>query len=218
MNIKTETKEFTCSVCGKPSQHEVIAESPAPAGSPDLDLRPAEPHRSFIKYWVTECPHCGYCETMLDMPIDFERSYLETEEYKSCAGKTAAQGLTAQFIRQALVRTRNHNYPAALQSYVYAAWSCDDEGNAELAKECRLSAVRLMNEHKSAFDEHPDLSVLKADLLRRSGEFAAVISDYSDWKSPSQLMNAIVGYEVELAKKQDDTVHLAGDVPNVMIK
>ena len=48
-----------CAVCGTESR-QPRAMAPPPEQAPDLDLRPGEPLRSTMRFWLQQCPHCGY--------------------------------------------------------------------------------------------------------------------------------------------------------------
>ncbi|MBR4627822.1 MAG: hypothetical protein IKO47_09015 [Ruminococcus sp.] len=215
MPLITETKDFVCSVCGASSEHTIITETDPPKDAPDLDLRPAEPHRSYMRYWVMQCPGCGYCNAMLDMPADIDRDYLSSEEYLSFGGISGVSGKPAEMIKKALICLKGHDYREALQTYVYAAWLLDDEKLDEQAAACRKAAVRIYDEHPVTFRKDPNFSVLIADLLRRSGEFSRVVRDYEGQAYPSRVMTSIAFFEVNLAAKGDRDAHRADEVPGI---
>lgn len=212
---KTEDKEFLCSVCGERSVHPVITEQAKSVGAPDLDLRPADEPRTYMKYWAMECPHCGYCCTTLDIPFDESREYLESEEYKTCGGITASNETAVKLIKRALVFLKDHSYKDAVRSYLAAAWAFDDDNDDRLAKECRKAGVRIMDEHPAAFKGDNNFKLLKADLLRRSGEYDRVMREYEGKAFPSLIMTAIAFFEVHLAASMDSTAHRADEIPGV---
>lgn len=216
MPFKTTEKEIICSVCGKNSVYTIIVETDPPTSSPDLDLRPDEPHRGYYKYWVKECPECGYCNSTPDVPFDHDKAYLKSEEYTSVSAEP--DETAALMIKSALVALKNHSYQNAVQSYMYAAWAYDDRGDAERAERCRRSAVRVFDENPAAFLGDDNFKVLLADLIRRSGDFDRVVREYEGKRFSSPLMTAIAAYQVELAKKRDGKCHKANEVPGVMVK
>ena len=218
MAFKTEDKEFVCSVCGNSSVHTIITETDPPSGAPDIDLRPAPPHRSYIKYWVMKCPECGYCNATLDLPADFDREYLESEEYLGLGGIENVSEKAAEMIKKALGCKKGHSYKEAVQSYLYAAWLLDDDNNEVQAKKCRKAAVKIMDEHPATFKNDPNFKLLMADLLRRSGEFSRVVRDYEGKAYNSQLMTAIAFFEVNLAAKGDSAAHRADEIPGISAK
>lgn len=211
--METKLTETVCSVCGTKSEHAVIIKSEA-GGVPDLDLRPSEPHRSSMEYWVMECPECGYCNGSLETPAEFDRSYLESREYKELGGIETENKLVSRFVRKALVNIKNRDYIEAVQSYVYASWVFDDEGNDEQAKECRNEALSVM-ENSSVFDGNENMYILRADLLRRTGQFEKVVSDYGERFFESPIMLLISQYSVKLAKNGDSSAHKISDIPGI---
>ena len=218
MAFKTEDKEFICSVCGKSSVHTIITETDPPTGAPDIDLRPAPPHRSYISYWVMKCPECGYCNSTLDVPADVDREYFSSEEYNNLGGISGVNGKAAEMIKKALVCVKAHSYKEAVQSYLYAAWLLDDANSEEQAKNCRKAAVAIIDGHPAAFKNDPNFKLLMADLLRRSGEFTRVVREYEGVAYNSQLMTAIAFFEVNLAAKGDSAAHRADEIPGVSAK
>lgn len=202
--MKTEVIEVTCSVCGKKSAHTVITEVEA-SGVPDMDLRPPEPHRFSMEYWVMECPECGYCNGSLETPLDADRSYLESTEYKTLGGMETDNPLVSKFVRKALVCLKNRDYAEAMQSYLYASWVFDDEENTEKAGECRKEAINIME--NSPLKDDDNFLLLRADLLRRNGEFEKVIDEYGEKFFPNPVMLLTSQYQVRFAREKDDSVH-----------
>ena len=214
MPFITEEKEIVCAVCGERSVQTVVAEYDVDTSVPDLDMRPNGEHRSYLKYWVSECPHCGYCNASIDIPAKFSREYLESDKYKNAGGS----GLAEKFMKMSLVCEKNKVYEEALKACMYAAWYYDDENDNEKAAECRKAAVRIYDLHKAAFAENPDITLIVAELLRRSGDFDRVIRDYKGRMLPTMLLTTIAEFQVELAEKKDSACHRADEVPGVALK
>ena len=214
MIFRTEEKEFKCAVCGEKSVHEVIVEQEAPAEAPDLDMRPGEPVRSGIKYWVSKCPACGYCNSSIEIPVKFTKEYLESDKYKNVGGS----GLAEKFMKMSLVCEKNKVYEEALKACLFAAWYYDDEGSDEKAAESRKAALKIYDLHKAEFSEKPDIILLAADLMRRSGDFDRVIREYKGRLLPSMLLIALEEYEVALAENKDSSCHKANEADGVELK
>ncbi|MDE6678687.1 MAG: hypothetical protein K2K02_06575 [Ruminococcus sp.] len=207
--MKTEAIEVTCSVCDKKSAHTVITEVEV-FGVPDMDLRPPEPHRFTMDYWVMECSECGYCNGSLETPLETDSSYLESTEYKTLGGIETDNTLVSRFIRKALVSLKNRDYAEAVQSYLYASWVSDDEKNSEKARECRTEAVSIIE--NSPLKDDDNFVLLKADLLRRNGEFEKVIEEYGEKFFPNSVMLLTSQYQVRFAREKDDSVHKMSDI------
>lgn len=213
--METEIKEFNCSVCGTKSEHTVITKIQA-EGVPDMDLRPPEPHRCTMEYWVMECPECGYCNGSIETALNTDKSYLDSKEYKAVGGLETENPLVSKFVRKALVCLKNRDYAEAVQSYLYGAWVCDDTDNVETAKECRTEALSIMENSKVI--EDVNFYLLRADLLRRNGQFEKVISDYSEKFFESPFMLLASQYQVKLSRDKDDSVHKMSEIPGVKYK
>ncbi len=214
MAFRTEEKEIKCAVCGETSTQTAVAEYDPDTSVPDLDMRPDEPHRSFLKYLVSECPHCGYCNAAIDIPVKFTREFLESGKYQ----KTGGSGLAEKFMKMSLVCEKNKVYDEAVKACLYAAWYYDDEGDDEKAAECRRAGVKIFDLHKKELSEKPDFVLLTADLIRRSGGFERVIRDYKGRLLPSRLLTALAAFEVELAEKGDASCHKADEARGVAVK
>lgn len=210
--METEMKEFRCSVCGKKSKHTVVTAIQA-KGAPDMDLRPPEPHRSAMEYWVMECPECGYCNGSIETPLDTDKSYLDGREYKTLGGLETGNPLVSKFVRKALVCLKNRDYAEAIQSYLYGAWVCDDAEDTETAKECRTEALSIMD--NSTVIDDDNFYLLRADLLRRNGQFEKVISDYGERFFKVPLMLLASQYQVKLSRNEDNSVHKMSEIPGV---
>ncbi len=213
MDIKTEERELKCAVCGKTSSQTVVTEFDSDTSVPDLDMRPDEPHRSYIKYWVSKCPHCGYCNVSIDIPVLFTKEYLESGSYNKFD-----DSLSGKFRKMALVCEKNKVYVEALKACLYAAWVHDDMNEDNEATECRRAAIKIYDSHKAVLSEDHDIALLCADILRRSGDFERVVREYKGKFLGSGLLSAIAAYQVELAEKGDRSCHKADEVPGVTVK
>ncbi len=76
----------------------------------------------------------------------------------------------------------------------------------------------MIDEHPAAFKGDNNFLILKADMLRRCGEFDRVMREYEGKAFPSQIMTAIAFFEVHLAVQRDDQCYRADDVPGVSAK
>lgn len=214
MPFRTEEKEIVCAVCGESSVQTVVAEFDPDTSTPDLDMRPNGEHRSYLKYWVSECPHCGYCNASIDIPVRFTRGYLESERYNTVGGS----GLAEKFMKMSLVCEKNKVYEEAVKACLFAAWYYDDEKDKEKAAECRRAALRIYDLHRAEFAANPDMILLAAELMRRSGDFERVIREYKGRLLPSMLLIALENFEVALAEKKDSACHRADEAPRVAKK
>lgn len=214
MAFEVEKKELVCGVCGESSEQDTVVSYDPDESMPDLDLRPEEPHRSYLKYWVSECPHCGYCNASVDIPASFTREFLESDRYN----KTGLSGLADRFMKMSMVCLKNKLYEEALKACLYAAWACDDEKDDESAVNCRKAALKVYHEHKNAFADNPSIIILVADLMRRSGDFEGVIREYMNRFFPAPILTEISVFEVKLALKGDPYRHSVGEIQGAALK
>jgi hypothetical protein len=201
-----------CSVCGKNSKHAVLASTNA-FGSMDLDTRPPEMRRSTMFYWIMECPHCGYVAGSLKEPFPLDKSYLETPEYKNFAGTPPLSELAQKFARKARIAEKGEHFAHAFWDYLHAAWASDDEQDEAWQLEFRLLALQVM-EKFSDREMGDNERVLRADLLRKTGQFEVLLKEYEHMRFENELLNKIVQFQVSKARAKDTATYTVSDVPS----
>lgn len=106
--------------------------------------------------------------------------------------------------------------------FLNAAWACDDAARCEPdeedeeqydpkkceqdAIECRKRCLDLINRlivQQEDIEERETLSGIKADLLRRTGQFDAVIVEYENKVFKNPYADQVVRFEIDLAKAKD---------------
>ncbi|MDD6278788.1 MAG: hypothetical protein PUA81_03235 [Oscillospiraceae bacterium] len=208
--------EVECGVCGTHSDHYIITDSSSD-GAPDLDFRPSYPHRASMKYWVMECPECGFCSDLLNKRIVCGREYLESEEYNNLGGLKPENELAAQFIKAALVFRQEGQLTDAVKEYLYAAWVCDDDKNDEAARSCRMAAIAIMDANPEVFESDDNTVVLKADMLRRCGEFDRVTSEFNR-RLKTLMPNIVREFEIRTARKLIRRAYRCDEIPGIAMK
>ena len=205
-------EEITCAVCGTKNEFQLLG-SYSTFGGPDLDLRPAEMKRSTMPYWVQKCPCCGYVARQVSDPAPVTEEWLKTEDYITCNGISFSSDLAKEFYQQFMISDQGKDTETAFYALLHAAWACDDRRDKENAKHCREMACSiaeklLSSKHKK--DEN--LSLLRADLLRRSGQFSRLIDEYSNIRYSEDLLNDIIAFQLEKAKEHDAGLYRVKDV------
>ena len=209
------TDRFTCAVCGTESEHTIVA-STNQFGSPDLDLRPPEMARSTIAFWVQECPNCGYVAADISDATKLDPSLLTTERYLSFDGMPFGDDrqatLAKRFYKQYILAEDVEDDREALSALMHAAWVCDDDGNDEAGSLCRSKAA----EKATALIEHgpsdrDGLQMMRADLLRRSGNFDDAIRTCSVLSFSDETLEKVRMFELMKAQEGDMSCHTVAE-------
>ena len=203
MSTFFDTRE-TCYVCRKTGTYRTIGSTNA-FGPSDLDLRPPEMQRSTMSAWVHECPGCGYAASDVSDQTGVTEDFLASAEYRTCSGLRFLSGLAARFYKQHMILLRDGDREGALWATLHAAWASDDARDRENAAACRREALRILEgllENPSP--QHDTQLLMKADLLRRSGQFSAVVREFGGLSFSDGLSEKIRAFQVEKARAEDD--------------
>lgn len=202
-------RQCRCAVCGAVSRQTILASTNA-FGSPDLDLRPPEMQRSTMHLWAQQCPECGYVAKELDTPAPVGAEWLRRAEYVDCVGLNAQSPLARKFYRKYLIAMHTEDTASAFAGAMFAAWACDDSGEAEAAAAMRLLAAAQL---ALLYRQEPDETwlVRRADLLRRAGQFDAVLQEYSDCVVKHPVHRQIIDFQLEKARRQDAGCYRVSD-------
>ena len=213
-----------CGACGRGNQVLVMA-SYSRFGSCDLDTRPPElfPYTIFLQ----ECHHCGYVAPEIAEENKDISEFLNSEMYKTCDGIEPIDNDAQKYIRYALIQA--HNKVATLWNgtdkdstqenifwgYMNAAWACDDyarlnpknskaKDDAILCRNRCLDLINTLIVSMKTVDEKENFIGIKADLLRRTGQFDALIVEYENKKFQNPIINQIIRFQIDRAKNRDD--------------
>ena len=204
--MTTFAKEtYVCAVCGATSDFTKAHSSRF--GSPDLDLRPPDMERSIIRFWVQECPCCGYANRTVDkIPSPtVTRAWLKSADYRDCEGNAFVNDSARRFYRQYMVCRESGETKGALHAIICAAWMCDDTEDLNGAVACRLIAADLAQD---VFFVEPDpkFIILRADLLRRADRFDEVVELAGSAVLPKgkPLLASLLAFERKHAIMKDD--------------
>lgn len=200
-----------CSVCGKKVESYGLM-STNTWGSPDLDTRPPEMMRSTMNTWVQECPNCGYAAKSVKNELEIPRQYLESEEYRTCRGIEFKDELSRKFFKKHLISMKNEDKLTALYDIMHCAWACDDHQDEANAVTSRKIAIELVDELIENIEDKETLLLMKADFLRRNKEFEQLIEEYENITFSEDLLNRIIHFQIEKARKNDDACYTVEDV------
>ena len=203
--------EEKCSVCGETSEQPVLISTNS-WGYPDLDLRPPEMQRSTMHVWIQECPHCGYVAGKLTDELQIPKEFLKSDEYNSCDGFDFKSDLAARFYKLHMIARESGDLETSFYSLRNCIWKCDDVQD-ELAVEMRKRAVELADELIERDTEDKEILILmKADFLRRSGQFDRLVEEYENIALDDENCDKVLRYQIEKAKEQDDKCYTTEEI------
>ena len=204
--------EQKCPVCKKPSLVSVLT-STSTWGYPDLDLRPAEMQRSSMFAWLAECPHCGYVSGNFNNETDITEEFLQGDDYKSLEGFEFKSDLAKRFFKAFLIAKELNDTRKCFFNLLHCAWACDDAADSN-ATEIRKKALSYIDAFEAGEDEKQNLLCMKADLLRRSGQFDRVVEEFKDVTIGEELHDKIINFQIGKAEKKDTACYTVEDVIN----
>lgn len=211
--------KFKCSVCGTEKEYRVLTSTNA-FGPSDLDTRPPEMQRSTMPMWVQECPECGYAASEISDSCDVSPDFLKSEAYITCEGHKLKSPLASRFYKVSMIQKECGNIRGAFFAVLHGAWACDDAKDMAGALACREKAAsfadELIADESLNASQRENIMLMRADILRRAGRFEDVIRLYSGVKFSGkknnlEVMNAVLKFELELARKEDSRCYTIKD-------
>lgn len=204
--------ECKCAVCGATNEYRGLASTNTFGGGPDLDLRPAEMQRSTMPVWIQECPECGYISEDVSDPTDVTQEWLQSEKYLTCDGISFVSDLAKQFYKYYLINMEDRNTEDAFFAVLHAAQACDDRNDTINAKRCRELAIPLATELIEDHENKDNIQLMRADLMRRAGQFDQLIDIYASVQFDEEMLNQILKFEIEKAQNKDVSCYRVEDV------
>ena len=212
-----------CGVCGKGNEVYYLS-STHHCGACDLDTRPLDTERFTI--FLQRCVHCGYINTEISDGDDDLQDFVGSQMYKTCEELNPVSEEAKQYIQYALLQAykqvatiwngKEESYAQdnIFWGYMNAAWACDDRAERKKDDQSRLDAIKCRNKclaiinslivNKKDQKEKEKLIGIKADLLRRTGQFDALVVEYENKVFESPYMNALIHFQIDRAKERDD--------------
>ncbi|MEW6735788.1 MAG: DUF2225 domain-containing protein [Acidobacteriota bacterium] len=220
MTTFTTIKDYPCAVCG--AKHEqTVLRSTNQMGPSDLDGRPAEMARSTMPYWVQTCPDCGYCSSDISNTDPKIQEIVKSSIYQQQLTSPDFPELANKFLCEALIKEMLGQHLVAANSFIHAAWCCDDTESLQSATYCRNKAIELIR--KATPKEHLDKRYniepeVFIDLLRRAGRFTeaselvrSILNDKQDYFSLRLLK-----FQEKLIEKGDTRKYTTEDATGVI--
>ena len=193
----------TCPVCGKQSSQKRIY-SICMDGYSYLDFRqlPLDPEL-IERVWLMECPECGYVGKDFSMEAEIPMDLLKSDAYKSCEGHEFKVHPAEKFYRRYMIERELNSKEGCFSNLHHCAWVCDDSED-ENAVEIRKMALKFIDDLVPAdFKDEIYLSMVKADMLRRTGQFDKLINEFSDVVIGEEDLDAGLQFQLEKARQKD---------------
>ena len=205
-------KKTICPLCGTEIQTFAITKGYVEPRY-TFDLRSNSVDYSNLHSGLHYCTNCGYVFAENDEVPPNAKDTIKTEAYKTCDGIDFDDEITAEkYYKYALIQLENDNFYSAFYAFLFGAWVCDDHDNKELSVMFRKKALDVFDDilwEKTEISE--GFYLVRADILRRIGDFSTVINDYSKFDSINKDREMIARIQVVLAQKQDDSCHYFPD-------
>jgi len=199
-----------CRLCNH-SQTVYLLGSCSTFGAPDLDTRPAEMARSAIMSMLQVCPECGFAS------FDISDEVGDTEAVKALlVGFPKSETMSDAYYRAGeIARQISNDHGDAFVYYLRAAWSADDEEDAQKAKEMRSFALKeKMILLKSVKTPAVEDFLQASDIARRAEEFDAAgdLIASLDGKEMKPFIRNLVAFEKVLIEQKDTACHSVSEV------
>jgi hypothetical protein len=210
--------ETTCALCGAKSEQTVIGSTNS-FGAPDLDLRPPEMKRSTLRFWVQECPSCGYAFKSIEKTAVEAESTVAGDAYQAVASGPLQGSVSGRCLKASILAEEAPDLNIAANYALWAAWAADDDGDKDGAVSHRSRAADLFDKSLNGEDESSEHAIitrtLMVDILRRAERWAEAM-ELANTLLKTDLdaaIRTVLKFQVSVASKKDDqcyTVDEAG--------
>ena len=186
---------------------------------PDLDTRSNSMARSELALDIQQCPSCGYCAPTISRPLAVAKEFLAAESYRKCLENDSIPTPAGRFLCWSMIAGEAGQTADVIWAQIHAAWICDDAGTVEVARVCRRRAAELLNsirderQREQIVEGRGALFALRADLLRRCGDFdlAQVSAEDGLEITVDETIRRILVYEESLIAANDSALHTVAE-------
>ena len=141
------------------------------------------------------------------------KKWLQSEKYRTTDGISFESELAKRFYKRYLINMEDTNLENAFFAVLHAAWACDDVQDDANAKHCREVAIPLVTMLiESERNNKDNLLLMRADLMRRAGQFKDLIDQYKSIEFEEKLLNQILKFEIDKAENGDMACYRVEDV------
>lgn len=212
---KETTKK--CAVCGEESVQQELA-FVRTSGESDLDGRPGPLIRDTMRYWLMECPECGFIAEDIAIDPKVARDKI-MDKYRPFDELTDTP-VAARFAKFARYQIWHGEMHKACDYFLYAAWACDDMGEIGRARAMRLFALDIANDLAASLLPHRRAyyMLIKADLLRRIKNYDKLLEMDENDESLGPNDRLKLRWEKELALLGDYHSHNLEERPELLLQ
>ena len=201
---RLSSEDIKCPICGEEIRIINVLSTNA-MGYSDLDLRPSEMQRS-VMYQITTMCKCG--NVFMGDISPATKELVQSDVYQNCDGINFKDQKSIMFYRAYLI-DKEHNPQDIVSNFMHlnrCIWACDDsddENNIPLRKTA-LNLVNQIIENEENEETKRNYILIKADLLRRSGQFDELIEEYEDIHFEDPLSELIVDFQYKKSEEKDN--------------
>lgn len=200
-------KETKCPCCANPLHLRLLRGffSPGPFG---LD---GNPHQSEIFETVQICPNCGYASRRMLQPVDATKTEMvESDEYQELFRSEQYDLTVRKFLLAAKLDKMDGDYYHAAGNALIAEWYLQDQNQKDIGV-LKETIEYLSKSLKTNADVPQAIALVdclrRAEMYEESKDAARELMQYVT----DDRIRTILGYEIQLAEKQDAKPHLQED-------
>ena len=147
--------------------------------------------------------------------LKIDKEFIKTEKYMTCDGFEFERKLAARFYRRFLISNEMDYAEGSFFNLLHCAWVCDDAKDIENARKIRMLSLPYIDSMIALDDDRKkDYLLMKADVLRRSGQFDQLIDEYRDVIFGEEIYDKVITFQIQKANLGDDACYTVEDVVN----
>ena len=163
----------------------------------------------------TRCTNCGYISNPISKrPGRVTKEWLQSESYTNNDGIDFKNYYADLYYKEYKIELLNRRFWGAFYEVFETAILWFDEQDLENATWCSFLALSLFDKFKRGkYIEEEKIKLMRAGLLRRTGQFTRLLKEYSSCTFEKRMNNSYLALLLEKAKQKD-----AGNIPDEELK
>lgn len=159
----------------------------------------------------TRCTNCGYISNPIsERPGRVTREWLQSKEYLDNDGIDFKNHYADLYYKEYKIQLLNRRFWGAFEAIFKTGLFCFDEQDFENATWCSFLALSIFDKFKRGkYIEQETIQLMRAGLLRRTGQFTRLLKEYSNCTFEKRMNNRYLALLLEKAKRKD-----AGNIPD----